>query len=637
LLSSEISGMKLQLGLLHTDGRPATRDDLSNLLGEFAGTRAETSGEIHDGSLLMAYRGDRITNEEHSEAQPLCDEPYVLTFDGRLDNREELAKRLGFPHLETIPDPVLVLKYYEAFGESAFADLIGEFALVLWCQKSKSLLLARSTCGARPLYYLLIKHALIWSSDFAHLVRISAVDLDVNEKYFIEYLLSQPSTNHTPLSRVDVVPNNTLIRFEDGRIQSQRKLWNPSSIASLNYKSDQEYEEHCRERVTEAVRVRLRSRFPVFAELSGGFDSSSVVLTADEVLKAKNQPTTDLRTVSCIYEQSKTCDESLFIRAVEDKRGIETLRVWEKDQGITLGLHNPRFTGLPNPLHCSPGRYPTFASLMREHKSSLLLTGIGGDHLFWSVPDGTPIIADEICEGNLLRAHQLCSTWSRYAGVPYLRLAGRATRLAAGSLYQRPEVPNWLGLKLKTTISEEEVDFPGYKTGGGIPSWRSKLFSLDLLFRDTSAGHFNEYRDLYVSHPYTHRPLLEFCLAGPLSQFLRNGQTRSLMRRALTDLLPVKIVKRVSKGEVDEAIIRALHREWTSTASVKKWRVCEFGLVEAGSLLDSLEEMRLGIQHLNSALLRLFSLERWLRSLSDVPAQGLVRHNTRVLPGVVCA
>jgi asparagine synthase (glutamine-hydrolysing) len=626
--------MKLQLGLLYTDGRPATHDDLFNLLGEFA-RKSETSGEIHDGSLLMAYRGDRLTDEEHSEVQPLCDESYVLTFDGRLDNREELAKRLGFPHLETIPDPVLALKYYEAFGESAFADLIGEFALVLWCRQSKSLLLARSTCGARPLYYVLIKHTLIWSSDFAHLVRISGVDLDVNERYFIEYLLSQPSTNHTPLTRVDVVPNNTLIRFEDGRIQSWHELWNPSSITALTYKSDDEYEEHCREKLAEAVQVRLRSKFPVFAELSGGFDSSTIVLTADQILKAKNQPTTNLRTVSCVYEQSKTCDESVFIRAVEERRRIETLRVREETQGITLGLHDPQFTGLPNPLHCSPGRYQSFAAFMKEHKASLLLTGIGGDHLFWSVPDGTPIVADEISEGNLLQAHRHCSNWSRYGGVPYLKLAGRATLLAAGSLYQRPEVPNWLGLKLKTAISQEEVDFPGYKVGGGAPSWRSKLFSLDLLFRDTSAGHFNEYRELYVSHPYTHRPLLEFCVAAPLSQFLRDGQTRSLMRRAFTDLLPVKIVKRVSKGEVDEAITRALHREWTSTASVKKWRVCESGLVDPSSLLGSLEEMRLGIQRLSSPLLRLFSLERWLRSLSDVPAQDRVRHDTKVLTGVV--
>src|ERR1700694_2929364 len=113
--------MKLQLGLLYTDGRPATQDDLSNLLGESAHTRAETSGETLDGSLVMAYRGDRLTDEEHSEVQPLCHESYVLTFDGRLDNREELAKRLGFPHLDAIPDPVLVLKYYEAFGESVFA------------------------------------------------------------------------------------------------------------------------------------------------------------------------------------------------------------------------------------------------------------------------------------------------------------------------------------------------------------------------------------------------------------------------------------------------------------------------------------------------------------------------------------
>src|SRR5882762_5253163 len=235
--------MKLQLGLLHTDGKPASADDLAALLPEVGDRPGETSGEIIDDSLIVAYRGDRITWEDDFETQPLDDGRHILTWDGRLDNREGLASRLGLTHPQEIADPVIVLKAYAAFGQSIFRDIIGEFALTLWCKSTKTLLFARSACGARPLYYTMRKRTLFWSSDFAHLVRTSGVDLEVNESYVVEYLLFQPSTKRSPLSSVESVPANHLVRFENGRVQQVCALWDPTRIKALRCRTDQEYEE----------------------------------------------------------------------------------------------------------------------------------------------------------------------------------------------------------------------------------------------------------------------------------------------------------------------------------------------------------------------------------------------------------
>jgi asparagine synthase (glutamine-hydrolysing) len=608
--------------MLHTDGRPAARDDLATLLGEFVARPAETSGEVLDGCLVMAYRGDRITFEEDSEVQPFQHLSYTLTFDGRLDNREELATILGLTRLQEVPDPVIVLKAYVMFGETIFGKLIGEFALSLWCKTTRTLLFARSTCGARPLYYTLTNCTLYWSSDFAHLVRTSGVDLDVNEAYVLEFLLSQPSTKHTPLTKVDVVPANSFIRLENGRVTHRSQLWDPSRLGTLQYRSDAEYEEQCREKLTEAVRVRVRAKPPVFAELSGGLDSSSIVLTADQVLKSENQPTEQLRTLSFVYEESQTVDERKFIRLVEERRGFATLFVGEKAQRFTLGLENPEFSGLPNPMHCTPGRYSTFATLMKEHKARVLLTGLGGDHLFWSAPEGAPLVADALRTGNLLRAHRESRTWSRAASVPYLQLLiSQALPMALGSSYQPDEPPKWLGPRARKSIFGRTPELLGEQPKCASPSRRAQLFSVDNLFRTVGVGYFNEYSDIYVSHPYTHRPLVEFCLGVPLSQFLREGRTRSLMRRALVDLLPPRINRRVSKAGADEAYIRALQRECPSNSDVRKWSVCDRGFVDSMLFAHSLDRMRLGIQEISGYLMRVISMERWLRSLARVHAE----------------
>jgi asparagine synthase (glutamine-hydrolysing) len=617
--------MKLQLGLLHLDGRPVASDDWETLLGEFTGRTTETAGETTDGSLLMAYRGDRITPEDDYEIQPLLQGQYILTWDGRLDNREELATRAGLRHWETVSDNQIVLNAYERFGDPVFSDLVGEFALALWCGRTKSLRFARSACGARTLYYVLNRDTLIWSSSFAHLVRITGVDLTVNDKYVVEYLVSQPATNTTPLIHVDAIPSNSFVHFQDGSVKRTCELWNPTSISALRYRTDREYEEHFREQIMEAVKVRLRAKHRIFAELSGGLDSSTIVLMADQVLQSQNRSPDDLKTTSCVYERSETCDESPFIRAVEEKRGAETLPVHETDQKISLGLADPEFTGLPNALHCFPGRYPAVGALMLPYGARVLLTGRGGDHLFWSEADGTLIVADHIRNGNLSRAHSECRNWSRIASAPYYELLlKRAFPLAfescfpAKSHYMRPTLPEWLDPKFHEQCVLMTPGFAGYQNRRVAPSKRAQVFFLEHMYRYLGAGFLQEYSELYVSHPYSHRPLVEFCLGTPVSQFLRNGETRSLMRRAFQHLLPRKTIGRGSKGLLDESITRAVQRELAAGFSVAHWQICEREYVAPTHLREVLKKARCGILDLTGPLLRLFSTERWLRSLNHV-------------------
>ncbi len=617
--------MKLQLGLLYRDDRAAGPDDLARILGEYAGRPAETAGDLADGPLVMAYRGDQITSEEEFEIQPFESGPYVLTWDGRLDNRAELGHHLGLRHIAKVSDPAIVLSMYEAFGERGFDDLIGEFALVLWCRKTRSLKFARSACGARTLYYVIIKNALIWSSDFAHLVRISSVDLAVNDDYVLECLVSQPLARHTPLANVHAVAPNRITHFENGHLKTTRELWNPTRISSLRYRTDAEYEEDCQEKIKDAVSVRLRAKHPVFAELSGGLDSSTIVLMADKILRESNESCEKLQTLSYVYELSQSCDERRFIQAVVDKRGIDTLLIHEEDQKITTGLECPSFTGLPNALHCFPGRYERAMALMRQCHARVLLTGLGGDHLFWSEPDGIPLVADKLRQADALGCHREARTWSRGTGTPYYELLAQMalplvveSLLPARSGYKRPEIPAWIRPEHRQRLRSDVPDVDGFTTWHATPSRRAQVFVADHMFRYTGSGFLNEYSEIYASHPYSHRPLVEFCLATPLSQFLRDGQTRSLMRRALASVLPSKIIKRASKGILDETIVRAVQREWNRASDVANWQVCNRRYVDSTQLAASLKQARLGIVHLTGPLIRLFSLERWLRSVGNV-------------------
>jgi hypothetical protein len=87
------------------------------------------------------------------------------------------------------------------------------------------------------------------------------------------------------------------------------------------------------------------------------------------------------------------------------------------------------------------------------------------------------------------------------------------------------------------------------------------------------------------------------------------------MRRALRDVLPPRLLRRNSKAMIDETLIRALQREWHFVEDLPRWKLCQLGFLKADALLESLRKMRLGLQLPEESLVRVFSFERWLRSL----------------------
>jgi hypothetical protein len=65
------------------------------------------------------------------------------------------------------------------------------------------------------------------------------------------------------------------------------------------------------------------------------------------------------------------------------------------------------------------------------------------------------------------------------------------------------------------------------------------------------------------------------------------------------------------------------------------WQICERKYVTFKTLMDSLDQVRRGMLDLTGPLLRLFSLERWLRSLRNVRTEKIV-NDGRLSLGPAC-
>jgi asparagine synthase (glutamine-hydrolysing) len=206
----------------------------------------------------------------------------AITGDVRLDNRVELAQRLGRPGLPggTLSDGELIIAAYERWGEDCATHLLGDFAFALWDGRQRTLFCARDVFGVKPFYYHQSSDLFAFASDVDGVLSVPGVPTRLNQLRLSDYLLAlsgdPASTIYEDVSRLP--PARTMTVNAGGA--SLRRYWTPDAVTELHLGSEEEYDEAFRHVLEIAVRDRMPSEHAVGAFLSGGLDSSSIVCAA---------------------------------------------------------------------------------------------------------------------------------------------------------------------------------------------------------------------------------------------------------------------------------------------------------------------------------------------------------------------
>ena len=610
-------------GISFFDGRSVDIRALIGL-GEALAMRGPDGGrERALGPTGMAYRAFHTNRESRRETQPLAtSRGHLLAWDGRLDNREDLIAALPGSFVRDRTDAAIVMMAFLKWGGSFLTRLVGDFALSLWDPDSRELLLARDAFGTRPLFYHLTPERILWSSELEPLLYAKGVNLEIDDEYIADYLVYEVGLDQTPYREIRAVPPGHSLIVREGRPRL-RRFWSLDPRSEIRCRDDREYEECFRQLFRDSIKCRLRADAPVWSELSGGLDSSSIVCVADQLIESGDARSPGLTTVSYIYDESSTSNEGSFIRCVEEQRREVGTHLYEKEIGLAAPDANDSLYSVPSGLLCFSRLYDRLNREMRRTGSRVLLNGRGGDHLLWSDPGVAPELADLLARFDLSGLHRRIRAWSRAQKTAYLTLLWKSAvkPLLPSYLSERlqPEqaLPPWIDPEFARRLnlgrrSREEEDVFGFD----LPSGRSRAVQLLGAIRSIGAHNLRSVGCTEVSYPFLHRPLVEFLMAIPIDQLLRPGETRSLHRRALKALLPEKIVNRQGKKGPDEAFYRGVAREWPKLRPIiSEARVCARGYMDQRALREAFDRARCGIEIHSYALLRTLSLEFWLRSL----------------------
>lgn len=610
--------------------RDTQREQLAILWNGLQANGPDGGDILFAGPVGMCYRAFNVNEHARLEVQPLRGPNNTMIAGNlRLDNREELKVSLGrlIPKASTkITDIELALAAYQTWGDVFPKHLVGEFALLLFDGITQKLLLTRDHIGARSLYYHYNKERLICSSELGPLLDAIRIPREVNDDYVAGYLMYDPEPELTAYKNIHAVKPFHVVTFSAEGLRREERYWDLATVKPIRFKTDAEYEEGFRFHFTNAVRGPLRTDGPVFSDLSGGLDSSSIVCVAHQLIESGEAPAPELLTVSFVSSGSPTSDQTKYIRYIEEHVGRAGYHIDETDYPLFSTLSTENALSNLNPLLFCEAKHRRVSNLMEQGNARVLLSGVGGDEIACAQQYPAPELADLLVAFRFKSFHERLQAWSRRTKRPYVALLRDAVRLLLPHpLQTRHEtskpgiVPDYLLDQFVNDFSLRGRHVARLPFACDTPSANDQALGFWTAIRSIATGWRSEMTRGYVSYPFLARPLVEYMQAIPHTQRVQLGKTRFLMRRALSEVLPQAIAKRRNKGNPQETIARAFMNEWPRLRPVfENSRISSYGYVNKTAFISAVEDYRLGKAIHLAMMLKFLSLEFWLRRLEKL-------------------
>jgi asparagine synthase (glutamine-hydrolysing) len=200
-----------------------------------------------------------------------------------------------------------------------------------------------------------------------------------------------------------------------------------------------------------------------------------------------------------------------------------------------------------------------------------------------------------------------------------LRLCRRATKSRAGVKSINPTINE----NFESSIGLRSI-YANSRQGTVLPK-KPRQIQADSLSKPGLIESYEE-RDLLAAnfavekrYPFTDKRLVEFCLAIPREQQFRNGQPRSIARRAANDLLPQKIRHRWTKASGNTAYQNALEKSLEQIKQVVHNKDELARYIDISELDSTIKRCKQNLYSPEdqSAVWRAFSLATWLDTHSN--------------------
>ena len=459
----------------------------------------------------------------------------------RLDARRELVARLAHrieEAAESLPDGLLCLHAYAAWGDRFVEALAGDFSFALWDAERGCLLAVRDQMGVRTLFHATAGGFWFISDSLDWLARRRPVARTLDDYWIADFLTLGHCREFERTVYRDIrrLAPGRLLRVSDQGV-SLGPYWNLNIAEPVFFKDPETYGERFRELLARAIEDRLPAG-DVGISMSGGLDSTTLAASAAGVVAGASRVVAECE----IREDFAELEEDRFASIAARYLGVD-LHV----RSISSLVYDPHWRS-----RAIRSDEPT-ELIVRAHwigRTGRERAGRAKVWFYGEGPDNALRLDRDAYFGWLYRHRE----WRKLgaAFLQYARAKGvggwlGTARRHIGRQEQTPvrnQMEPWLSedfshrLKLRErarTLGEGGAPHPWHPAAIASftsPTWQAMFDGFN--FEESLAP-------IVWRHPYLDLRVLEFMLSVPPVPW---GWNKQLLRRAMEGQLPAEILAR---------------------------------------------------------------------------------------------
>jgi len=479
--------------------------------------------------------------------------------NNRVDNKLDLpalcGSRFNTDNASELSDDQLLLSAYQALGAKAFSYVKGNFHTIFWDNKSRRLCGAIDPFSGRALFYIKLDGIFCIASDAKILTHVVNITPTVNKVAISQWLSGRPDPNISMFNEISRLPLGSCLEYSDELGIKITPFWDINPDFSVVYKNVDDYKEHFFELLKTSVSNRLAindnaGHSPVFCQMSGGMDSTSVTAIVHQLLTSEQGlKHCELHTLSHRYKNTTSCDESNNINDMIEKLGLTHQHYIDLDQ-----FELSTFAQLYPSDYDSPGvvlspKYHQELSVIHGVDAGVLLTGNGGDETCWGhsasyrsrLFKGELGVVNEVIKGcKALNEPVARSLYKLFMPNRIQHLL----KLVRNVPVNAHESPPWLSALSVIQVKEEALRFSNPFSATFEPGKHARYSGLKATSTYNAMRSYQKVASGYgvdVRHPFFDTDVVEFSFAVPEKLLIQGIYPKWLLRQTMQDYLPESV------------------------------------------------------------------------------------------------
>lgn len=493
----------------------------------------------------------KIIDLSESANQPMSANGYTIIFNGEIYNFKEIKKKLtqrGYS-FKTNSDTEVLLKNFIDKKFDSFSDFEGMWAIAIWDDNAKELILSRDRFGQKPLYYYNNSANIYFGSQPNQIFSLCYEDFKINYDKILKYVSAGYRVlfkdNETFFNKIKHFPPGSFATIKNGQIIFKRywKLKNKIN-KKIDYNSAKEKLNYL---ITKSVQNCLVSDQKISTMLSGGVDSNIIY----QIIKAKYR----LPITTCsVLDDDRRYDESKNINIALRNNNNNKIFVSSSDvfKSDFLSELSKKVNFYQSPVLTISSYLSSF--LQKEislNSIKVNISGIGADELFGGYYQHQIYFLNDIVKSSSFKSYY--NTWKKYVHPvtrnPYLR---EKKFILKKKFYMKSLINNHVNIEINKFF-KKKIDLKFKDVFFSKKILKNRMFNElfyenipTMLFEDDRNHMFNSIEN---RSPFLDKDLVEFAFTLPLEFLIKDGYGKYILRESFKDTVDNKILfDRKKKG-----------------------------------------------------------------------------------------